>query len=100
MTIANVFFSKDYTVSLWSEIDTLFEYLILPLAKKKGKDFADEAEANLMCEYISLTNLDKDEFKLAYDLTMTACDKEKILTPYKDKFEQAFKQDPRYTAIA
>lgn len=97
MTIANVFFSNDRKVSLWSEVYTLFEYLIPPLAKRKGVDFADEAEANLACEYISLTNLDKDEFNLAYNLIMTACDKEKILKPYKVEFEQAFKSDPRYT---
>lgn len=98
MTIANVFFSQDKKVSLSSEIEILFEYLIPPLAEYKKGDFADEAEVNLACEYISLTNLDKNEFKLAYDLTMNACDKEKILTPYKAKFEQAFKSDPRYTA--
>ena len=105
MTIANVYISYDrskpenerfVSVDMWGEVSTLFDEVIPTLAKRIGGDFFDKAEADLMCEHISFTELSADEFKLAYDLTMNACDKETVLKPYKAKFEQAFKSDPRF----
>lgn len=62
MTIANVIFSKETAVSLSSQLYILYDYLIPPLAKRIKGDFANKAEANLMCEYISLLELNKDDF--------------------------------------
>lgn len=62
MTIANVIFSKETAVSLSSQLYILYDYLIPPLAKRIKGDCANEAEANLMCEYISLLELNKDNF--------------------------------------
>ena len=100
MTIANVFISDSKLVGMSSEIYTLYDYLIPSLAKQVGGDFADEAQANLMCEYISLSELDKDDFSFAFDLVMTACDKEERLMPYKESLEKAFKADPRFNSQA
>lgn len=96
MTIANVFLSDTQKVGMSSEINVLYDYLIPPLAKRIGGDFADEAEANLMCEYISLSELNKDEFKFAYELVMNACDKEELLMPYKPALKNAFESDVRF----
>lgn len=96
MTIANVFLSDTQKVGMSSEINVLYDYVIPPLAKRIEGDFADEAEANLMCEYISLTDLSQDDFNFAYSLFVNACNNEKSLKPYLVQFEKAFQSDPRY----
>lgn len=75
----------------------LFAEIIEPLSKVvDDKDFLDKAEADLMIENVSLTNLTKDEFTEAYQL-IKAKSSDEMLKPYADEILQKMQADPRYT---
>lgn len=79
-----------------TDLELLYHEVVPTLAKRIEGDFADIAEVNLWQECLHLSSLNKDDFNIAYQLSMQACDKHKSLEKYKKRLDNLFKSDPRF----
>lgn len=80
-------------------LTTYFAKVLAPLSKHTTADYLDEREyGELYHGFLTLDDLDKQQFNLAYRLTLQACQDDKDLARYQHDFKRLFQADPRYSA--
>lgn len=89
---------KETVPIIGTDLETLYQKIITPLAKRVGGDFADSSEVDLWNECFHLSHLNADNFNYAYELIAKACQNDIGLAKYQRKIDKTFKQDPRYTS--
>lgn len=94
----NLYINKDSEpLYLAHYLTTYFEKVIKPLANVVGGDYLDEREYGEWHHgFLYLDDLSQDHFKIAYNLTLKACQQDKDLARYQNDFERLFKSDPRF----
>lgn len=81
-------------------LTTYFEKVLTPLSKYTAEDYLNEREyGELYHGFLTLDDLDKQQFNLVYHLTLQACQDDQDLARYQNDFERLFQADPRYTPL-
>lgn len=80
-----------------ADLELLYNEVAPSLAERIGGDFIEVAEVDLLQESLFLSFLDTNDFNHAYQLIMKACEKHQSLQKYKNRLEQSFQSDPRFS---
>lgn len=100
MSLSTVFVNADAVLDVSGEVlDLLYADVVGKLADELGNEFANEAEANKLCKYITFKTLNKTHFNRAYDYLLEAVNTHDELSSVKADLVKAFKDDLRFKEV-